>query len=362
MTAMDTVRRICALQPSYSSENTPEMRERGELIRHDLPDHIRRLSAALIAELGEFGDDFIVAASDGIGRKTEAPWVRFASKRMSASPRDGFYVVIHFSADGSGVWVTLGCGATSWDGKEFRPLEDADLQKRTDWARSVIIRQFRTTKPFDDTISLGTRAPLPRAFEKATAIAHRFDPLTCTDAEFEASLVDVAKRLKTVYREQRVGSHLTPGEAAEIELEDLSNPDRRTAVGQGYRLDVEERRAIEQHAMVVARSHLEALGYQVTDRSLTAPFDFEASKAGTAIKVEVKGTTSADAVDIFMTKNEVDLHRLEAGQTALIIVSGIQLNRVGDEVRASKGVCDCQIGWNISDWDAVPIAYKLRRR
>ncbi|MDB9851281.1 hypothetical protein OAC37_02630 [Amylibacter sp.] len=35
------LKRICELQPSYTSENTPAMQERGKLIRHSLTSEIK---------------------------------------------------------------------------------------------------------------------------------------------------------------------------------------------------------------------------------------------------------------------------------------------------------------------------------
>ena len=67
---IEVIRRISELQPYYSPDNTPEMQERGRLIRGDLANGIRALCGPLSAALGRFGGDFRVDASDGIGRKT----------------------------------------------------------------------------------------------------------------------------------------------------------------------------------------------------------------------------------------------------------------------------------------------------
>ena len=81
------IKQICDLQPSYSSENTVEMQERGRLIRSELVSELRARSAMLSPHMGEYGGDFIVGASDGIGRKTEAPWVRFSSENVPCAYR-----------------------------------------------------------------------------------------------------------------------------------------------------------------------------------------------------------------------------------------------------------------------------------
>ena len=83
------------------------MQKRGVLIRKDLVHDIRSFEQIISNELGEFGNDVIVQGRDGIGRKTESPWVRFASKRMSPNPREGYYFVIHFNRDGTVYFLPL---------------------------------------------------------------------------------------------------------------------------------------------------------------------------------------------------------------------------------------------------------------
>jgi len=84
------LKRVCELQPRYSSDNTPEMQERGALIRTALVEDLRAETDGMNAAFGEFASDINVEGSDGIGRKTEAPWVRIFSDSMSPSAREGF--------------------------------------------------------------------------------------------------------------------------------------------------------------------------------------------------------------------------------------------------------------------------------
>src|SRR6516165_2696658 len=129
---IETLGRICALQPFYSRKNTSEMKERGRLIRHTLPDEFKSMSAELRAALGpRFGAEFDVSESDGIGRKTEAPWVRIFATSMSPRPTAGWYVVVHFAADGSAVFVTVGCGSTVWSNGSLTRESPAKLAERT---------------------------------------------------------------------------------------------------------------------------------------------------------------------------------------------------------------------------------------
>lgn len=337
------------------------MQERGQLIRQVLPARIRDTEEELRTALGKFGGEFNVGASDGIGRKTEAPWVRFFAKSMSPTPRDGFYVVIHFAADGSAVFVTVGCGSTIWANGDLRPVSDEELKERTDWARQIIQERFGSTHPFDDEIALGAQAPLPRTFEKATAIAKRIPVDALDEREFRNLLVQAAEKLRELYEAQRIGRHLKTTAVAELELETISRPARAEAAGQGFRLSADERRAIEIRAMDVARGWLESDGYTVADKSKTSPFDYEAKKGDTILKIEVKGTTSDGVDEIFMTKNEVDLHTHERGKTGIIIVSGIKLEKVNEESIAKGGELYADIGWDIRTWDLVPMAFKVVR-
>jgi len=205
---------------------------------------------------------------------------------------------------------------------------------------------------------LGAKAPLPKAFEKATALARRIDVRAVDDGVIEQLLVAAAERLRWIYDAQRTGRDLTAGALAEVEIEQIARSPRD---GQGLRLSPEERITIERRAMVVARQWLETNGYAVVDRSRTMPFDFDATRDGISLKVEVKGTT-ADSVDaIFMTKNEVDLHRAERGRTALVLVSAIRVTNERGSVLATGGVPTALVAWNIDEWDVSPMAYRVRR-
>ncbi len=357
---LETLQAIARLQPSYTPENTPEMQERGRLVRTELAGQLRELEPMLAHNLGEFGHHFLVEASDGIGRKTEAPWVRFASRKMSPTPRDGFYSVIHFSADGSAFWVTIGCGSTVWTGGDLRSLPDEELDRRTAWARTVVSRAFHTAQPFSDSISLGAKARLPRTFERATALAKRFAPDISSEHDVLHALQRAAVYLAEIYRAQSTAAHLSPAQLAEMQIEEVSRPNRRLLSRQGIGLTGTERRAVELRAMAVAKEWLEQEGFTVFDRSATASFDFEAIRRNEVIKVEVKGTTGEACDEFIMTRNEVELHKAECGSTALLLVSGIKLVRSSEGCSATGGLCKGTIGWDIGGCHIEPMAYRVR--
>jgi hypothetical protein len=196
----EIIRRICELQPDYSPDNTPAMQERGRLLRDDLANEIRRLEEPLAAALGQFGDGVHVDASDGIGRKTELPWVRFCSKDMSPRPTEGFYSVRHFSTDGSAVHVTVGCGSSQFRNGSFRALPDEDLDQRTSWARKVISEAKGAIEPFNDLPDFGARRPLPKSFERATALSKRISLEDLDDFDLEGLLIRAAGYLREIYQ------------------------------------------------------------------------------------------------------------------------------------------------------------------
>jgi hypothetical protein len=362
---MDLAQALCSiakLQSDYSSENTPAMQERGRLIRRVVPELLREMEVDFRNALGEFGSTFEVDASDGIGRKTEAPWVRVCANEMSPSAREGFYVVIHFAANGSAIFITVGCGSTIWSDGELRPIAPEELKTRTDWARRIIEEKFGNTAPFSDQIHLGARANLPAIFERATAIAKKVPTESASDADIRKLLLEATIRLRTVYWAQRQGRHLPAAEVGELDVASVVRPKRSVATGQGYALSGPERRAIELRAMALAKEWLVQNGFSVVDRSAQESFDFEATRDGKSTKVEVKGTTNDAADAVLMTKNEVELHTNHRGNTGLIVVHGIRVERENGEIRGLDGRVVAELPWDISAWNLQPVAFRLSRR
>ena len=356
------LKRICELQPSYSSVNTPAMQERGELIRRNLTAEIKARCGSITRMMGAFGDDFNVGASDGIGRKTEAPWVRFCSKKMSPAPTEGYYFVIHFNRDGTALFLTVGCGSTTWKKGSLAPLSKEKLLEKTLMARDSIISEHGRVGDFVDQIALNAKAPLPKTFEQATAIAKRinFDDIDATD--FDSLFSQSALYLRTIYEAQRSGFDLTHADQAELEIQDVVKPQRKRQSGsQGFGLSAPEKKAVELRAMELTQVWFESNGYAVKDTSANQSYDLLASKDNITTKVEVKGTTSSDPSAILMTANEVDLHRSEKGLTTLAIVSDIKLVK-STPPTASGGRLEVLLGWDIDQWLTTPTAFRVERQ
>jgi hypothetical protein len=357
----DTLRRICELQPLYSSDNTLEMMERGQLIRQELAESIRKLREPLARALGPYGDDFFVEGSDGIGRKTELAWTRFCSKRMSPRPTDGFYVVLHFSTDGSGVNIAVGCSSSRFHNGYSIVLPLKDLDKRCEWARQIVLEDRGSLEPFTDSNDFGARAKLPKSFERACALVKKIGFNDINDGVIERHLIEAAEMLHAIYAAQHHGRELSPADQTELDILDITRPASNARRGQGFGLSAKERRAVELRAMDIVEDWLRSQGYKVNNTAATKPYDFKASKGDEILFVEVKGTTSDSAEAILMTHGEVALHREEKGRTALMIVTAIRLRKDKENPEAFSGTLEALIGWNIDEWLLNPTAFRVSR-
>lgn len=357
---INLLQRICELQPLYSADNTPEMQERGQLIRRDLVNEFRALSTPLSHALGNFGDDFHVDASDGMGSKTELPWVRFSSRKMSPTAREGFYCVIHFSTDGSAVHITVGCGSSQFQNGSLVVLPDDAIDTRTAWARSVIQSTGETLAPFTDPADFGARRALPRSFERATALSKRIAVEQLDHVELESLFIRAAEFLRLIYQASADGRELTPADLDQIDMETAIKP-RSNRPSQGYGLSAADRKQVEKQAMALARKWLEQEGFHIRDTSANHPFDYEARRGSEILKIEVKGTTSDNPSAVLMTRNEVELHKSEKGRTGLIIVSKIRLTGEGKDRIAEGGTLEAMLGWDIDKWQLTSTAYRVER-
>jgi hypothetical protein len=288
------------------------MQERGQLVRQDLTEEIRDLEGVLSAALGPFGHDFHVDASDGIGNKTELPWARFCSKEMSPKATDGFYVVLHFSTDGSGVNIAVGCSSSRFHNGYSIVLPPEELAERTEWARRIVREERGSLEPFSDANDFGARLPLPKSFEDASAIVKKIAYDDIEDELVVEHLVDAARMLRMIYAAQRQGRELS--------------------------------------------------GYTIKDTSANKPYDFEAKRGEKKLFVEVKGTTSEAADSIAMTHPEVDLHRSQKGSTALMLVCDIRLQKNRGKPKATGGKLEPLISWDIDEWTLKATAFRVSRQ
>lgn len=210
-------------------------------------------------------------------------------------------------------------------------------------------------------MALGARADLPRTFEKATAISSQVLFSEIEDETIRHFLRLAIARLVEIYDSQSVGRDVSPGEEAANEIAVISRPVATKRRGQGFSLSSTDRKAIELHAMDLATEWLTKNGYGHSNKSATESYDLLATQADSEFFVEVKGTTSDDCQTILMTRNEIELHRKNKGNTALIIVSKIRMDRTTTPPSTSGGEVEVFWGWDIDEWRSEPIAFQLFR-
>lgn len=364
MSITDIIKEICELQPKWTSVNTPEMKRRGELIRKDLVQALRSHEDEFKKALGKYSNDWGIKGSDGIGPKSEAPWVRVFSKKMSPSATEGYYMVIHFSKDGTAVFVTIGHGSHRWshDGS-LVPFEDEELYSITERGRKLLFDHYGSLNTFTDSIILGAKNSGPKTFEDATVVAKRFSIQNLSDDVFISAITKSLEMLSVIYDAVTLGLDQDAALIPQNEIDGIINPLSRRSAGQGYGLNAEERRAIELRAMEQATQWLNENNFtEINDCSKNKPYDFLVKRNSKTWKIEVKGTTAERSDVILMTANEVKLHRSESGSTVIIIVTAIKLDRSGKEPRATGGNVWAEVGWRIDDWIQDPISFRILRK
>jgi hypothetical protein len=132
--------------------------------------------------------------------------------------------------------------------------------------------------------------------------------------------------------------------------------------GQGFGLSQAERRAVELRAMQVARALYEGAGWDVIDKSSSQPFDLLATKGGGKRFIEVKGTTG-EGLSVILTHGEVNHVRSNGRSSALVLVSGIVLEKSNGKWQAHGGtVTTHEDPWSLveANLNATQYRYEIR--
>jgi hypothetical protein len=352
---------VMALQARHSSQNTPEMMERGKLIRDAIPAEMREWSAAKAAALLPFRGRLNVQGRDGTGLKTFVPWVRIHSPEMSPSAQSGWYVVYLFRSDGEGVALCISHGSTRFDGRDFKPRSASEATQLMAWGRAIIGPQAKANGMIEG-VDLGSSKRLSKAYESTTAFSKTYDRANLPDdITIAADAVRAVSLIGELYRAQELGAapFSEPPEIIEAmkAVENISRPrpSGNARSGQGFGLDAAERAAVEERAMDEALSWLSANGFtNVRDVHATHSCDFLADRATVEHHIEVKGTTS-EFGKIILTANEVELHRAAHPANVLIVVHGIRLH----ETRrlAYGGKIAAFDPWCVNDCTLLPLSF-----
>jgi hypothetical protein len=372
----DELERILELQRRYRRSNTPSMRERGDLIRGPAASWLRSYKAQLAEEVGIAQTDLLAEGKDGSGGKTRVPWVRFASERWSPKATGGFYVVYLFDANAEAVYLSLNQGTTKFVNGQRKPQDKRLIHKRTRWAQAEL----------DGWVTEHSRGAgmalhdpgLGALYEQGNIASIAYKRGEVPD---DRSLLNDARlyahALGVLYAAQELQP--LPGESPEVdfyadggvEAEAQADPPpsgahattaggnsskrRGRASGAGFRVNAEEIKLIEQHAVKAARAYYESQGWDVEEHG--KPFDLAARKGQEYRTVEVKGTTS-DGSYVQLTKNEVAHHKEAYPDNALVVMHGIQLDRSTSPPTVAGGELDIHHGWLIDDERLQPISYK----
>lgn len=362
---IEIIERIIDLQVEWSADNTPEMRERGELVRDALPTALRRLIPALSEKLDIAENDVGIVGRDGSGRKTAIPWVRIFSRERSPDPRNGWYLVLLFHSEGEKLYLCLSHGSTDWTGGEFKAKPAEEVAPLMEWAGKLLAPFLGAHPALTKKIELGKRGKLGRPYEASTPVAKLYNITALpTEAEFEYDLMLFSEMLHRIYEQEDLGrvpnSEASEFRKAQEEFKVISGGERRKG-GQGFGLTPSERRAVEEHAMKVAEAHLTGRGYSCEVTSAWAPYDIVASNNNEEIIVEVKGTTSS-GTHVILTANEVEIHKHRYPDNALYIVHSIELTRETSTNApiASGGVLVMSKPWDISKCEMKSLAYQVK--
>ena len=165
------MKEVMSLQKEWNSLNTPAMEQRGNMIRRDIPQWLNENCGGWINDSG-----LTIEGRDGIGRKSQVPWVRLFSKKFSPTAKDNWYCVYLFHRDGHGCYLCLAHGVSVWENGFIVPQRSNDeLEKLVDWARIAVEDEFLANvqgRGFDkNQIVLGSNTDFALAYERCVAFS-----------------------------------------------------------------------------------------------------------------------------------------------------------------------------------------------
>jgi hypothetical protein len=226
------------------------------------------------------------------------------------------------------------------------------------WGREALKSMIGDEPALALPMKLGGRE-LGDAYERSAVLAKWYpaDDMP-SDEQLLNDAVAFAGYLKLVYDAEVLGLAPTapPPEVIEVEITASGQSQRRSKT-QGFGLNVAERLAVELHAMALAKSRLQELGWRVRDMSATHPYDFECTQGEQQMIVEVKGTTSTGD-EVVVTHNEVGVQRTRYPNNALIVVHSVDLLRSSEAPKAHGGKLLMRSPWKIEESHLRPIAFR----
>jgi MoxR-like ATPase len=205
MTLSDSFNRVFEHQLHYSRLNTPEMIERGTLIKKTIRELLLPSAATL---------NLAVEGRDATGSKSRVPWVRIYDPVLSKSAGTGWYAVFLFAGDGSGVFLSLNQGTVDWNQGNKKRKSRTDIAERRDKARSFLQSRGHDLAGLLENIDLADpRGDLGQGYENGNVYALGYQaPLGSADEEIHNGIARIGKLLTDLYSAQR-DSAVTTGTA-----------------------------------------------------------------------------------------------------------------------------------------------------
>ena len=352
-----SLRRILELQKLYTPTKSEPMDERGQLIKHDLPDWLN--SKLYLFNPNHLIQDLEVEGQDGIGNKSRVPWVRVYSASRSPKAPIGWYVVFLFSESGEDFYITLGHGSTK-PSINFEAngvmvhRSESEMAELVAWGRSKILGvQTQYPKLLTEIHLSDNKNSLGVAYERSTLFAYQYK---AQHLPSDDELIEDIKSLVDANDPAIPGAPSQEMEAVAEAVLAAAGKSRYDRKQGGNRLSAKENRAIELHAVQLAIQHFKGSGWEtVEDVGDKKSYDIHCAKGDDILYVEVKGTTSFGN-SVVITRNELLVHREQYPNNALFVVSKIQLQK-GDDPIASGGEISIRQPWQILDEDLNPVAY-----
>lgn len=143
----------------------------------------------------------------------------------------------------------------------------------------------------------------------------------------------------------------------------MPTDDRGVRGGQGWQNNPGARKAVETHAMNTAVKFFARRGYHVDpDVHLYQPYDLlcTGKRNGELLRVEVKGTTTQNPDQVWLTAGEVLSARANDVPSALFVVSGMKLTQTGSRWMARGGTPHWIPDWSPRDGHLTPTEYRYR--
>lgn len=164
-------------------------------------------------------------------------------------------------------------------------------------------------------------------------------------AKFPAALVDAIPELAEL-------AQVAVDDATVEEPPPPRSKSGKAGSGYGRQPDAKRRKAVEDYAVSVVRSHYEDQGFRTEDVGARESWDVTATKGREVIHVEVKGST-IDRLAIDITEGEV--RHAEDHETVLVVLDRIQID---DALNCSGGRWRLWSSWVPDRLQLVPTAYR----